>query len=281
MINDFKHAMSQAGLLTKEAIIADGKLHRFHVDGDKAGSKNGWYVLYNGDLPAGCFGNWKTGIKQNWCSKNTKALTLKERRTFKEKMRKASADREAELKTRHKAAREKAQHIWDLSKPAPDSHPYLQKKQIKNHGLRLYGEKLVIPLCDSADFIQSLQFIDNDGGKLFLSGGRKKGCYFTINGLGESLLIAEGYATAATLHESMSCTVIIAFDSGNLMSVAQAVRAKYSARKITICADNDLNSKVNIGLTKGRQAAEAIGAFLSFPPCAGDFNDFYTGSYHE
>jgi|GEM_PF-5834979 len=38
---DFKNVMHKAGVLIKDQIIADGKLHRFHVDGDKKNSKNG------------------------------------------------------------------------------------------------------------------------------------------------------------------------------------------------------------------------------------------------
>jgi putative DNA primase/helicase len=45
MIDTFKTALDAAGLSTKEKISPDGRMHRFHVDGDRPGSKNGWYVL--------------------------------------------------------------------------------------------------------------------------------------------------------------------------------------------------------------------------------------------
>lgn len=37
----FKTALDRAGLFTKDKITVDGKLHRFTVQGDRPGSKNG------------------------------------------------------------------------------------------------------------------------------------------------------------------------------------------------------------------------------------------------
>ncbi len=54
--NNFKNAIANVGLSTRDTIIPDGKLHRFNIQGDKLGSKNGWYVLFGDDVPAGCFG---------------------------------------------------------------------------------------------------------------------------------------------------------------------------------------------------------------------------------
>ena len=77
----------------------------------------------------------------------------------------------------------------------------------------------------------------------------------------------------------MSVTpVAVAFDAGNLLPVAQSLRAKFPHIEITLCADNDLNTPGNPGLTKAREAAAAVGALLAVPPYAGDFNDMYTGA---
>ncbi|MGQ0526709.1 MAG: toprim domain-containing protein [Alphaproteobacteria bacterium] len=272
IISNFKKALDEAGLPTKDKIIPDGKLHRFHVEGDKPGSKNGFYALYGDGFPAGAFGCWKRGISETWCAKPDRELTQAQREQNRRRMIKAQKAREAEESERRGAARNKALLIWKSSPPAPDSHLYLVKKCVKNHGLRLHKGLLVIPLHDSDGNLHSLQFIDGEGNKRFLSGGRKKGCYFVIGSPVESLCIAEGYATAASIYESTGLPVTVALDAGNLMAVAQALRVKFPEIKITLCADND-----PVGLRKAREAAAACGALLAVPPIVGDFNDLYAG----
>lgn len=278
---DFKSSMSAAGLPTKDPITSDGKLHRFHVEGDKAGSENGWYVFYGDNLPAGAFGCWKRGISETWCAKPDRELTQVQREQNRRRMIEAQKARETEEAERRQAARDKALLIWKSSPPASDNHAYLVKKGVKCHGLRLHRGLLVIPMRDSAGNLHSLQFIDGDGNKRFLSGGRKKGCYFALGTPTESLCIAEGFATAATIYESTGLAVAVAFDAGNLLTVAQAIRAKFSHIEITLCADNDAETPRNPGLTKAREAAAAVDGLLAVPPCAGDFNDFLQGQRNE
>ncbi|MGQ0526671.1 MAG: toprim domain-containing protein [Alphaproteobacteria bacterium] len=278
---DFKAALEAAGLSMEQNIIADGRLHRFYVKGDKPGSKNGWYVLFGSGVPAGGFGSWKTGDKGAWCAKADCYLTPARREKNRQRIIEAHKIREAEEQVRRSAAKDKALTIWKAALPAPDNHPYLLKKRVRNHGLRLHKRLLVIPMCDGDGNLHSLQFIDNSGNKRFLSGGRKKGCYFLIGSPVESLCIAEGYATAASIYESTGLSAAMALDAGNLMAVAQALRAKFPKMKIILCADNDAATVGNPGLTKARQAAARIGAYLAVPPCAGDFNDLLRGEIHE
>ena len=49
-----------------ENLILDGQLHRYDVDGDKRGKKNGAYIIHTDGYPAGYVQNWKTGVKENW-----------------------------------------------------------------------------------------------------------------------------------------------------------------------------------------------------------------------
>jgi putative DNA primase/helicase len=72
--------------------------------------------------------------------------------------------------------------------------------------------------------------------------------------------------------------VAVAFNAGNLLPVAQALRKKYQDTDIVICADDDRRTDGNLGVTKAREAAAAIHAQLAipgFPSEAGgtDFND--------
>jgi putative DNA primase/helicase len=141
---------------------------------------------------------------------------------------------------------------------------------------------LIAPLQDIDGALRSLQYIAVDGTKLFLKGGRKKGCYFTIGEPKDAFVICEGYATGASIHEATGSPVIIAFDAGNLLPVARALRTKHPFAAITIAADDDVATDGNPGLTKAREAAAAIGASLAVPDFGGnrpknatDFNDLH------
>jgi len=187
--------------------------------------------------------------------------------------------------------------IWTTATPAPVDHPYLIAKQIKPHGARLAswertidddGKRqkliidncLIIPLFNAAGQIRSLQaiFPDKhpllDRNKDFFPGGQLAGLFFWIGGKSETLLVCEGFATAATLHEETGSRVYLAYTAGNLLAVGQTIREKLPNAEIVFCADNDTNTAGNPGLTKATAAAEAVGGSVAAPPIAGDFNDY-------
>lgn len=53
------------------------------------------------------------------------------------------------------------------------------------------------------------------------------------------IVIAEGYATAATIHEARKGGALAAYDSGNLISVATALHERYPDKAIIIAGDDD------------------------------------------
>jgi hypothetical protein len=63
---DFRKELHENGLQASGRLLSDGELHRFHVRGDKAGSRNGWYVFHMDGIPAGAAGSWKTGARFTW-----------------------------------------------------------------------------------------------------------------------------------------------------------------------------------------------------------------------
>ena len=210
----FHQAMSDRGIVTRNTIPADGDLHRFHIEGDKRGSKNGWAVLHNDGIPAGAFGNWKHGVTHTWHREGP--LSPHDQQAWKRQIAAAKTKRDAETNLRQKQAQERAAKIWTEAQPASDVHPYLITKDVNAHGLKVSRNSLVVPLRDNEGKLHSLQFIAADGGKLFLSGGRIKGCYLSIGTPNDRVLIAEGYATAATLHAATGDAVAVAFNAGNL-----------------------------------------------------------------
>lgn len=149
------------------------------------------------------------------------------------------------------------------------------KKVIHSHGARKYHESLVIPIYNESDQIINLQFIDPEGGKRFLSGGRKFGCFYIIGNSTKRILICEGFATGASLFEDCRQRVVVAFDAGNLLPVAKNIRELSPDSEIIICGDNDISG---VGQEKAQEAALAIGGKILIPPTPGtDWNDVLSG----
>ena len=278
-------AMRHAGLEYAGPIISDGRLHRFKADGDHA--RNSWYVLYKGPPAAGAFGCWKRQVKENWCDRDGIRLSKSEHEALKQNFRKAEADRARAEKLRQRKARKIADWILSRSTPSDPAHPYMTTKRVQPHGdMRQWCGKLVIPLRDTDGTIHSLQLIGVDGTKRFLTGGRIGGCFFTLADPGTGpLVIAEGYATAASIFQTVGMATIAAMNCGNLIAVAKAFRAKSPKRQIIIAADNDAfttgndGKPYNPGVVKATEAAKATCARLAVPifkdtaAMSTDFND--------
>ncbi len=255
-------------------------MHRFASNG-KRQDDAGWYVLHGDDLPAGAFGDWRTGTSETWRANNGRELSPREEAAHRARVEAIRRERDAEGGRRRTAARARAAEIWQAASPAADDHPYLVSKGIAAHGVRVHEGALVVPVRDRAD-LHSLQFIGADGTKQFLRGGRTRGCYFVIGTPESVVCLAEGYATGASIHEATGHAVAVAFNAGNLLATARALRAMFPGRRLVVCADDDVNTAGNPGLTKARQAAQAVDGALAVPHFgddrpdrATDFNDLH------
>lgn len=262
VIGQFKAAMHAAGLEPPDVIEADGHLHRFKVDGDH--NRNCWYVFYPDGVPSGAYGCWKRAISGTWRIKNGDTFTDSERTEWKRRMDDAKRQRDTEEARRRAEAESRAAIIWRTAQPV-ELHPYLAKKRVKAHGIRQHKGCLVIPLRNTAGFIRSLQFIDGEGRKRFLSGGAISGNYHSIGEHKGVLCIGEGYATCATVHQATGHATVVAFFSNNLKPVAISLRRKFPDAKIILTADNDRFTRGNPGVTKAREAALAVQGLLAVP----------------
>lgn len=274
----FRAAMRAVGLVTADPIRADGKLRRVHFEGDRKGSRNGWCVLHPVEPPAGAFGSWRTGASGTWCG-GAGTTDPADRAAWQSRAEAAERVRREEERRRHARAAEKARRLWNEAKPADPAHPYLRRKKVKAHGIRQRGRRLLLRLVDAGRAVHGLQYIAEDGGKRFLPGTAKRGHYFPIGNPGKTLVIAEGYATAATIHEATGHAVAVAFDAGNLRPVAEALRAKLPPEvRIIIAADNDRSTEGNPGIRAATEAARAVRGALAVPEfgdgeAGSDFND--------
>ena len=280
-IEHFRLAIAAAGLEAPDSINANGAIHRFSTNG-KRGDDSGWYMLHTDGVAAGAFGCWRTGLQSSWCAKSDTAMTDAERDTHRQRIKAMKAQREADTLATQQQASQTAAALWQDAAQAPAAHEYLTRKRIKPHGAKFDGHGLMIPMRDTAGTLHSLQTIAPDGDKRFMPGGRVKGCYHAIGKPGGVLIVCEGYATGASIHEATGHAVAVAFNAGGLGPVALALRAKYANLKIIIAADDDHLTGGNPGMTKARAAALAVGGLLAVPSFpagrsdkATDFNDLH------
>lgn len=276
--NKFLQAIRQSGQDFTGPIVADAKIHRFRTEGAKRGDKPGWYVLHVTDkLAWGSFGDWRLDWKAHWCSKQESSLSQADKLLIQQQKR----ELQLEMDKRYEAARIKAQQIWENAPGADPLHPYLVRKQVNPHGLRMIGNALIVPVTDEHDRIHSLQFITVDGRKCFLTDGKTRGHFLKMNtqNRDDKILICEGFATACSLLEATECPVVIAFNCWNLKPVTETIRRLYPKSDIVVCGDDDRQTSGNPGRTQAEIASQTVLCRLAMPKFAStegkptDFND--------
>ncbi|HCR4042781.1 TPA: toprim domain-containing protein [Citrobacter freundii] len=198
-----------------------------------------------------------------------------------------TAAAEAETEADRKTAAALAVKLMEKTRPAT-GNAYLTRKGFpgrecpvltvmhKTGGVTYRAGDVVVPLYDDSGALVNVQLINADGLKRTLKGGQVKGACHILDGkkeAGKRLWIAEGYATALTVHHLTGETVMVALSSVNLLSLASLARHKYPACRIVLAADRDLNGD---GQTKASAAAESCEGVVALPPVFGDWNDAYT-----
>ena len=261
--------------------IADGEIHRFHVQGDRQGSRNGWYILFDGNLLAGCYGSWKGSGTYKWSSR--KPADPLEHELLRQRFALARQKSHEALRQRQHEAKKRAQRLWSDARRADPYHPYLMTKACKPYPLRQSGGVLLVPLYHAGELV-NLQQIGADGSKRFMKGGRVKGCYSPLGTIeaGKPLYICEGWATGATLHAKTGCSVACAMNAGNLLEVGLHLRQRHPEALLILAGDDDRASKTNTGKTAAIGAAAALGCRYVLPAWPDeaplsltDFNDLW------
>lgn len=292
----FSDAIRAAGLVPPEVIHADGKLHRFSSSG-KRGDDAGYYTLHNDDAPAGMFGCYRNDIKQNWRADIGRSLTPAEVEAQRAKWEAMRREREAAESAEREHKAKLARSLWDAAMPLMD-HPYVERKGIKTFGAAkvqqagflkdggmpltaLSGLCLLLPVKRDGEIV-AMQAIQPDGERRFI--GSPKGGALTLGRLGKEarrILICEGYATAASVHEATGQPTVCAFSAGNLQEAALRLRKAFPTAELVLCVDRDAHGK---GLEKATEAARAVGGLVALPDfsnapdgeakaTATDFND--------
>lgn len=247
--DDVLGQMRAAGLLVDHLDV--GRMRRCKVEGDR--EKRGWYVVHQIVLDdgramlVGSFGIWQGD------SNNATKIELGRddlSREQRDALRKRLADdrKRAERDRKREAdkAAARAAAAWGKCTPTGDS-AYLTRKGVQALGVRFSPSgALVIPVTDGGGKIHGLQIIRSakPGAKaldkeFWPSGMIMRGHYHQIGMPSGLMLIAEGYATAATLHMATGLPVAAAWSANNLGHVADALVKRYRGLRVLICADDD------------------------------------------
>lgn len=275
----FKIALEKQGLSLEGLPIMDGKIHRVKTNTDKGREMSGAYSGFLDEYPAGFIQNFKTCIKENWKMplENIKQNIVSYQASSQKSLDYATKDKlkqdilELQQKTALKIEEEYNQANW-----ANSNHPYLKKKGFDENFYLKQDSKgsLLIPLRDENNKIWSVQRIFANGDKIIgiikskeekeqgiEYSARKSGCFHLIGAKSlehcKEFIIAEGFATAATIHKALNKPVIMGVDVGNLSKIIEILKNKFKDIPLTLIADNDkkreLQGLCNIGIETSKE----------------------------
>lgn len=271
-----KDAMLGAGLKPPDTIYLDGKLHRFNsgTKGEGGHDKPGWYIAFSDGVPAGRFGCWRSGVELTWKADIGRSLTVAEEMAQSRRLSEAKAQRDVEQAKTREVAANTVDLIWSQAGAASPEHPYLQRKGIQPNGARITGDgRLMVPLYNSDGELSSIQYIDHQGGKLYHPGGQTGSMFWLVGSTDDvdTLYIAEGFATAATISEVTGKPCAVAYSASNLVPVTGILKTAHPTLDICIVADNDASG---VGQRYAEQASAKFGVRMTMPPIEGDANDY-------
>ena len=275
--------------VNEDDLIFDGQTHRYTIEGDKRSSKNGAYRVYLDGIPAGFVQDWKKNTKENW-SFDTKGYSKEQIDYFNsEEFRKESErrreQRQKELRVKQVHASEMARVMFEQFGSPPAKFAYLKNKKVLPHDLRFnsVSKSLAVPLRNIDGRFLTLQWIDENGDKRFFPDAPSVGAFWSINldkaSASVPILLGEGWATMAKVHELTGLPCVAAMTCGNLEDVAKSIHEKYSKVKIIVTADNDKETEERRGYNPGIQAAKkVVEAKLAVEVLAPPFIDSHSGS---
>lgn len=159
---------------------------------------------------------------------------------------------------------------------------YLMAKGLDGFTFPLLPDgSVLLELVDESGAVAAAQTITPQGEKRLLTGSAKRGAYHAVNApeSPQSVLIAEGLATALSVHQMRpDALTVAAIDAGNLLPVAEVMRRKHPDAQIIVAADNDHHDdQTNTGKTAAEKAALSVAGWVSLPPTdyKADWNDYH------
>jgi putative DNA primase/helicase len=302
-LEDFRAFMASTyGVRPLGDFRADNQFHGMKTEEDRGGAKPFRYCVHLDGRQNVYFTDLKRGISGVWFPEGQEPPSAAEREQLRREAEAQRLARERQLADWQARAAAKARKDWGRATRASPEHPYLVRKGVGVHGLRSLSvwetwhepeggrpvplcvlDVLLVPMRDQAGELHNVQAIfpevcpELGRDKDFPPRARKKGLMHWIGARTDTVCLAEGYATAATIHEATGYRVFVCFDAGNLPIVAETVRAMLPTARIVVCADHDAPDRRGrqAGIEKAHEAAALAGGFVALPPVEGaDFNDW-------
>jgi putative DNA primase/helicase len=214
-------------------------------------------------------------------------MDKEDRDQIKKKIHEASEKSENARKEKQTEAKKTAEKLVSTMTANLRGCDYAEHKKIMDvstgAGTVLFenGRVLVIPMRDETGELMGAQMIHPDGRKLFITGQQTSGCFHVMGEPDGTIILAEGFATAASVRQATGHAAVVCFNCNNLGIVAGIMRRKYPAAAIIIAGDDDKWTDGNPGRTKAEETAAKVGAAAIFPvfknPEKGktDFNDLH------
>jgi putative DNA primase/helicase len=262
------------GIVDNGHPIMDGKQHRLATHEDKRGERAIFYVAHLDGVPNGYAENNRTKEIVRWKA-NTNGQRFDEQ--IKAEIAKAKAERARAQTTLYETTAERLANLLRVVGARADASPYHERKGIaQTAGAPVRNGVVLVPGYDLDGKLWTIQYIAADGTKRFAKDSRKHGCFHVVGvSAGPAsaqqvknaslIVIAEGYATAAAIAQHAGMTTVAAFDSGNILPVASAIKTRYSGKQIVVAGDDDHRLPNNPGRAKAIEAAQAVKGCAVFP----------------
>lgn len=278
---EFADFLKSYGVALKGVPVMDGNFHRVSLEDDSKGKQSASYRAFTDGVPAGTLKLFKGDQTIKWIATGH-TLTPEEKAALDAQAANRKIERQQETKEEQERAGKQAYAIWKNAPNWANAHnsDYLAQKQVEGRlGLKVNDKgHTLVPLRDASGFLRNVQTISPEG-KRFLKNGKKDGLFHSIGFVDhpnpdkdkiQTIVIAEGVATASTLHNATNLPTVVAFDSGNLKPVAENIRKEYPNANLVFAADNDHHllkkePHKNVGLEKAKEAAQAVGGTVLEP----------------
>ncbi|EJF0241868.1 DNA primase [Salmonella enterica subsp. enterica serovar Liverpool] len=278
-VTEFAQKLEEAGLVLKGLPVMDGTRQRVPTRDDRKGAKSGVYKAFLDGRPAGWYRNYRTSDEKptQWVYSGGNEMDPLARLHLRAQAQQTREDNARKLEQQYdRQAAYAERYVSRL--PQATTSPYLIRKGVQAaEGVRITpGGELVVPFSNAQGQIRSYQRIPETGGKdaRILKDSEKTGNWFAfgtpVNG--QPLLFAEGYSTAASVHEATGLPVLMTIDAGNMIAVARNARAVWPDSRFIFCADNDHHLRnpqtgepENKGLLSATKAAELTNGQILVP----------------
>ncbi len=269
-VSEFAQVLENAGLVLKGLPVMDGATHRVPTKADKNGVKSGVYKGYLDGRPAGWYRDYRSSEAKatNWTFSGGADADPRTKLHLRAQAQQNREDSARALALQYNTQAGYATRYVNSLPQATESEYLTRKGVLAAPGVRITPKQdLVVPFSNAEGQIRSYQRIPPTGGKdaRILKNSEKTGNWFTFGSPqnGKPVLFAEGYSTAASIHEATGLPVLMTVDAGNMIAVAENARSVWPDSKFIFCADNDHQLKnqltgepENKGILSATRAAE-------------------------